>query len=130
MRPTAERPGSLTGEVEVRVRVVMAAVIAVTAMAWLTIGASAAPPHDGCPVGPGGSGQTINSAWMLMDELALDAAIEAAGGGPNDAAATFAANNRNGDAYLCVLRQVLPNDASGFTTFFVSRDNIANASTG
>ena len=111
-------------------RVAMAAVVAVTAMAWLAAGASAAPPHAGCPVGPRESGQTINSAWMLMDEQALDAAIEAAGGGQDDAAATFAANNRNGDAYLCVLRQVLPNHASGFTTFFVSRDNTANASTG
>ena len=65
-----------------------------------------------------------------MDEPELDAAMEAAGGGPNDAAAAFAKNNRNGDAYLCAMRQVLPNDASGFTTFFVFRDNNANASTG
>ena len=112
------------------VRVTTAAVVAVTAMAWLAVGASAAPPHDGCPVGPGGNGKTGNGAWILMNESALDAAMEAAGGGPDDAAAAFAANNRNDDAYLCVMRQVLPNDASGFTTFFVYRDNIANASTG
>ena len=107
-------------------RVVMA-VAAVAATAWLAVGASAAPPHDGCPVGPGENGQTGINAWLLMDESALDAAMEAAGGGPEAAAAEFAKNNRNGDAYLCVQRQVLPNDASGFTTFFVSRDNIANA---
>ena len=110
-------------------RVAIAAGVAVAATAWLAVGAGAAPPHVGCPVGPGENGQTGNSAWLLMDEPALDAAIEAAGGPPDDAAAVFAKYNRNGDAYLCVQRQVLPNDASGFTTFFVSRDNIANAST-
>ena len=61
-------------------RVVMA-VAAVAAMAWLAVGASAAPPHDGCPVGPGGNGTTGINAWLLMDESALDAAMQAAAAG-------------------------------------------------
>ena len=106
-------------------RVAMAAVVAVATMAWLAAAAGAAPPHDECAVGP--ASNTVNSAWQLTDEPTLDAAIEAAGGGADDAAALFDANDNNGDELLCVLTQTLPNDASGFVTFFLVHDNHANA---
>jgi hypothetical protein len=110
-----------------RPRITMAATVAVTAMAGLAVGASAAPPHNACAIGPGGSGNTGNSAWQLTDEPTLGAAIEAAGGGADDVAAIFVANDKNGDELLCVLTQTLPNDASGAETFFVFHDNTANA---
>jgi hypothetical protein len=45
----------------------------------------------------------------------------AAAGYPDPAAfgTVFDATNNNEDAYICVLVQRLPNDASGFTMFFV-----------
>ena len=110
-----------------RLRITIAATVAITGMAGLAASAGAAPKHTGCPTGPGQSGNTGNSAWQLMDEPTLDAAIEGSGGGPDDAAANFAKNNKNGDAYLCVMPQVLPNDASGASEFYVIRDNTANA---
>ena len=57
----------------------------------------------------------------------LRAAIAATGGDPAQADGEFAHSDRNGDRVLCTMTQVLPNDASGFDTWFVSRDNIAAA---
>lgn len=88
--------------------------------------ALAAPRHVGCPVGPSGGNSTIGS-WQLMTLEELAAAIAATGGDPAQADAEFAKHNRNGDRYVCTSTQVLPNDASGATTWFVSRDNIAAA---
>lgn len=85
------------------------------------------PPHTGCPVGPRDTGTATIGAWEAWDQPTLADAMDAAGGNPADAAATFAFNDRNEDGLLCVMTQVLPNDASGFTTFFVPRDNNAAA---
>lgn len=73
-------------------------------------------------------GSTIG-AWQLLDESALAAAIEAGGYDPAEAplfaAQVVAANDRNDDGLVCVMTQVLPNDASGANTFFVAHDNNA-----
>ncbi len=108
-------------------RVVVAAAVGITAMAVFSVGAGAAPTHDACPVGPGQTGTSTIGEWEKMDEATLAAAIEEGGGDPTQAAGEFAKRDRNGDGYLCVMTQVLPNDASGFDTWFVSRDNNANA---
>ena len=57
----------------------------------------------------------------------LRAAIAGTGGDPAQADAEFAHSDRNGDGVLRTMTQVLPNDASGFDTWFVSPDNIAAA---
>jgi hypothetical protein len=98
----------------------------------LTLGtataALAAPPHDGCPAGPSGGGSTIG-AWEPMTPAMLVAAIIASGGDPAGAEAEFARHDRNDDKILCVMTQVLPNDASGNDTWFVTRDNNSAART-
>ncbi|MDP8904080.1 MAG: hypothetical protein M3N29_01975 [Chloroflexota bacterium] len=89
----------------------------------MATGASAASPHTGCPVGPGGAGGSTIAAWQPMNETTLAAAIAGAGFDPTEAAAVFEAGDRNHDGLLCVLVQTLPNDASGSDTWFVSKDN-------
>ena len=110
-------------------RLVVAAAVAVTAMAGFSVSAGAAPKHDECPVGPGENGGSTIGAWEKMTQAALEGALAAAGysGAEAIAAEIFAKENKNDDDYLCVMPQVLPNDASGETEFFVSRDNNANA---
>ncbi len=53
----------------------------------------------------------------------LRSAIAATGGDPAQADGEFARFDRNDDGLLCTMTQVLPNDASGNDTWFVSRDN-------
>ena len=89
--------------------------------------ALAAPPHDGCPVGPSGRGGSTIGPWEPMTMLELAMAISATGGDPAQAAGEFARNDRNGDGLVCTMTQLLPNDASGNDTWFVSRDNLAAA---
>ena len=95
---------------------------ATVAMA-MTSGAFAASPYRGCSVGPEDAGGSTIGSWELLDEAALAVALEMAGYDPAFAAGEFEANDKNGDALLCIMTQVLPNDASGNTTFFVSHDN-------
>ena len=85
----------------------------------------AASPHRGCSVGPVNAGNSTIGAWELMDETTLAAATEASGFDPEIVADIFAKEDRNGDGLLCVMTQVLPNDASGSDTWFVSHDNNA-----
>ena len=88
--------------------------------------ALAAPPHVGCPVGPSRGGSTIGP-WEPMTIEMLESAIAATGGDPAQAEGEFALHNRNGDEIICTITQILPNDASGSDTWFVSRDNTAAA---
>jgi hypothetical protein len=57
----------------------------------------------------------------------LEEAIANTGGDPAQAAGEFARHDRNADGLVCTITQVLPNDASGSDTWFVSRDNITGA---
>ena len=86
----------------------------------------AAPPHDGCPIGSSRGGSTIGQ-WERMTKPMLEVAIAETGGDPAQAEGEFALHDRNGDGVLCTITQVLPNDASGSETWFVSRDNTAAA---
>ena len=88
--------------------------------------ALAAPPHSGCPMGPSRGGSTIGS-WEPMTLGMLEKAIADTGGDPAQAAGEFALHDRNGDGVVCTMTQILPNDASGSDTWFVSRDNVAAA---
>ena len=88
--------------------------------------AMAAPPHVGCPVGPTGGGSTIG-AWELLTLEMLETATAETGGDPAQAEAEFTKANRNGDEFVCTMTQILPNDASGFDTWFITRDNTAAA---
>jgi hypothetical protein len=87
--------------------------------------ALAASPHRGCSVGPVDAGNSTIGSWELMDEATFAEAIEDSGFDPSLAAAIFETEDRNGDGLLCVMTQVLPNDASGSDTWFVSHDNNA-----
>ena len=89
--------------------------------------ALAGPPHDGCPARPSGVGGSTIGAWELTTLAELRAAIAATGGDPAQADGEFARSDRNDDGLLCTMTQVLPNDASGNDTWFVSRDNNAAA---
>ena len=82
-------------------------------------------PWRGCPVGPQDEGGSTIGEWHLWTEVTFAEELEAAGFDPEDAAAVFAKENKNRDAYLCVMTQNLPNDASGSDTWFVSHDNNA-----
>lgn len=110
-------------------RSVVAATVAVIAMAGFSVSAGAAPKHDGCPVGPGENGGSAIGAWERMIEAELARALEAAEytGAAETAAAIFAKEDKNDDYFVCVMPQVLPNDASGETEFFLIHDNNANA---
>jgi hypothetical protein len=94
-------------------------------MVVLATGALAASPNAGCPVGPSGTGGSNNEAWVLWDEATLADAAEAAGHDPAEASLEFGQFNKNNDDLLCVMVQVLPNDASGADTWFVTHDNNA-----
>jgi len=88
--------------------------------------AAASPPNLGCARGPGHAGNTSIGAWESWDQATYAAAIDATvGGGAETAALTFAKEDRNGDGFLCVMTQTLPNDASGSSIWFVSHDNVA-----
>lgn len=100
--------------------VVVALIVVMTAT-----GAIAASPYAGCSVGPSGSGGSTISGWELMDEATLADAIEASGFDPAEASLIFAKEDKNDDGLLCVMVQVLPNDASGSDTWFVPHDNNA-----
>jgi hypothetical protein len=112
-------------------RLAVVAALAVVAMAG-SVSASAAPKHRGCGVGPGEGGNTTIGAWELMLETELAGAFASIGHPDAEgiAEAFFAKNDKNGDGLLCVMPQVLPNEASGDDEFFVAHDNNANASTG
>ena len=89
--------------------------------------ALAAPPHFGCPVGPTGSGNSTIGHWQRMDSALHTSLIVASGGSAAEAEAEFAHYNRNADGFICTMIQILPNDASGADTWFVSRDNTSAA---
>ena len=93
----------------------------------LATGASAASPNAGCSVGPTSKGTSAIGPWRLLNESALASELAAAGIDPSLAAGEFVKSDKNGDGQLCVMTQVLPNDASGNTTWFVSHDNNARA---
>ena len=88
--------------------------------------ASGSPATQGLSCWPTEAGGSTIGPWVPMtgrQELAL--AISQTGGDPAQAVAEFARNDRNDDGLVCTMTQVLPNDASGNDTWFVSRDNIA-----
>ena len=85
--------------------------------------AFAARPIAGCPAGPGETGTADIDAWRPMTEQQLRDAVALAGGDPDTASAEFDRYDTNADGILCVMQQILPNDASGATTFYVSHDN-------
>lgn len=92
-----------------------------------TGGAASAAPRAGCPVGPKETGTASIGAFELLDLQEFVAIHEAAG---FDAASTtdvFEGVDKNDDGLACVMTQVLPNDASGSDTWFVSMDNVARA---
>lgn len=95
------------------------------ALLVMATAAFAASPYAGCSVGPGPAGGSTIEAWQLMNEQTLADAVEASGFDPAEAALIFAKEDKNNDGNLCVMVQVLPNDASGSDTWFVSHDNNA-----
>ena len=105
----------------------LSAILALVVLVVLVMatGALAASPYAGCSVGPSGVGGTTIGGWEFMDEAALADAIEASGFDPAEASLIFAKQEKNDDGTLCVMVQVLPNDASGSDTWFVSHDNNA-----
>ncbi|HSL26010.1 MAG TPA: hypothetical protein VLA54_06965 [Acidimicrobiia bacterium] len=104
----------------------VSAVLALVSLAMILMatGVSAESPYAGCPVGPGEGGSTIGS-WQLLDEATVADELEAAGFDPAEAALVFAKEDKNADGWLCVMTQLLPNEASGSDTWFVSHDNNA-----
>ena len=78
--------------------------------------AQATPPHHGCPVGPVDAGSSTIGRWELLDESGLP---------PEYADAILASADRNGDGWVCLMTQILPNDASGDTEWLIARDNNA-----
>ena len=93
------------------------------AMTILATGSLAAPPHRGCPVGPGSNGGSTIGPWQLMDQATLADALEDSGLDPAGAEVLLANSDKDGDGLVCVMIQILPNSASGGDTFFVNRDN-------
>jgi hypothetical protein len=106
-------------------RVVLGLVVGALVSTIFAGAAMAASPYRGCSVGPVGAGSSTIGSWDLMDEEALAAATAASGFDPGIVADIFAKEDRNGDGFLCVMTQILPNDASGSDTWFVSHDNNA-----
>lgn len=103
------------------------AVFGLVTLATMTLstGALASSPYRGCSVGPGPNGESTIGAWELMDEETLADGIAASGFDPAEAAVIFAKEDKNDDGQLCVMVQVLPNDASGSDIWFVPHDNNA-----
>lgn len=98
--------------------------IATLALFLLAAPALAAKPIAGCPTGPGDTGTADITAWQLWDQATFEAAVIATGGDPTG---VYDEGDKNGDGKLCILVQVLPNDASGNDTWFVSKDNTSAA---
>lgn len=109
-------------------------VVSMVVMALGVVGSAAtafgAPPNVACAVGPGGVGATTIGGWEAWTQGDYAWQLEMTGFADADGAAAIAAGvygkeDRNGDGTLCVMRQVLPNDASGYDTWLVSHDNTA-----
>lgn len=107
-------------------RGILSVVLGLLFTAAFAPGALAAPPNRACGVGPDGAGNSTIGEWQLWDEATLAAGLADHFGLPAQVAAdVFDAEDKNNDGLLCVLVQVLPNDASGSDTWFVSHDNNA-----
>lgn len=94
-------------------------------MVVLATGALAKSPYAGCPVGPSGTGGSTIGGWELWDEGTVVAALVAGGMDPAEAPLFFEEADKNNDGSLCVMVQVLPNDASGSDTWHLYLDNNA-----
>ncbi len=99
----------------------------------LAPGALAAPPNDGCGVGPGEAGNSTIGAWELWDQATLATNLVELQGFDEDVAEVVAEeefeawdrNVENGDGLMCFMIQRLPNDATGQDTWFIFVDNTA-----
>lgn len=101
-------------------RVLLALVSGLLATAVMASAATAATqPNADCPLGARGAGGSTISGWELWTLADVAETID----DPAAAAATFDQYNRNNDDYICVLTQVLPNDASGSDIWYFGRDN-------
>lgn len=96
--------------------------------------AAAAPPHDGCPVGPrpleagpGPLGEWMGWTLWSIEDLAA-ASVGQFPGTIEQLEQHLASLDDNGDGQVCAMKQVLPNDASGATTWWLPMDNRSNAS--
>lgn len=112
-------------------RILVVTVLVVVSVLGSVAVAVAAPPHDGCAVGPNGPGKSTIEPWDLWAETTYAQALEDSGfvdaeGAVELAGTVFEKEDRNADGWICVMRQVLPNDASGFDTWLVAHDNTAN----
>jgi hypothetical protein len=76
------------------------------------------PPFNECAVGSQPS-QDGNSEWMLS--AASD--FEARGFDSSVIPGLLAKDDSNGDGRLCVMAQILSNDAPGFSTYYILHDN-------
>ncbi len=106
-------------------RLIAILVVVGIVMVVLATGALAASPYAGCSVGPSGTGGSTIGGWELWDEATLGDAQVAAGFDLEGYSAEFDKQDNNNDGTLCVMVQVLPNDASGSDTWFVTHDNNA-----
>jgi hypothetical protein len=113
------RPSPLVFEVLTVRRVLLSLVAVLIATASLASAALAGSPHTGCPVGAGHAGGSTIGGWELWTLGDMVATFD----DPAAAEAEFARHNRNNDDFVCVMEQVLPNDASGDDTWYIARDN-------
>ena len=100
-------------------RVLLALVAVLLATAGIASAAMAQSPHTGCPEGAGHAGGSTIGGWELWTFADMLATFE----DPAAAQAEWDRHNRNNDDYVCVMEQVLPNDASGDDTWYLARDN-------
>ncbi len=113
-------------------RIVVSMVIMALGVMGSAATAFGVPPYVACGVGPGGAGATAIGAWEIWAQGDYAWQLEMTGFADAAAAAAIAADvyakeDRNGDGWLCVMKQRLPNDASGFDTWLVSHDNTAKS---
>jgi hypothetical protein len=98
----------------------------VLAMVSPSIAANGTPPVTGCQ--PGGDNQIVEG-WQLLSLNEYADLLVDEGHAPNyesalaSATATYAFCDRNEDNYACVMKQNLPNDASGSSLWFLIEDN-------
>lgn len=91
----------------------------------VALAAKAQPPLNGCQ--PGADNDIVNE-WKLFNHELFVGYLVTVFGYPEEAAversiAMFNFCDHNGDGYVCIMQQNLPNDATGRSTYWLAEDN-------
>jgi hypothetical protein len=116
------------GETEMKKMIILHLAIAATillAVAQPAFAANGNAPEPGCQVG---AHNEIVGEWQLFSKAEFRDYLEfdlgwTKGGADRQSEITWAFCDHNNDGYACLMEQHLPNDASGWSEYWLVEDN-------